>query len=79
MPAYFAIFAPFFRQWNSVKQISRLPPTVALLMLSGKADEVIPPAHMKQLWEAANLKQQMGTIPRYGKFVEFVDGMHSKQ
>ncbi|THH11063.1 hypothetical protein EW145_g904 [Phellinidium pouzarii] len=49
----FSFVAPFFRQWNSVRRLAELPRTVSLLLLSGQRDEVIPPAHMRQLWEAA--------------------------
>ncbi|KAI5119770.1 hypothetical protein M0805_009241 [Coniferiporia weirii] len=49
----FSFVAPFFQQWNSARTVEELPRLVSLLMLSGQRDEVIPPAHMRQLWEAA--------------------------
>ncbi|KAH8111901.1 alpha/beta-hydrolase, partial [Phellopilus nigrolimitatus] len=51
----FALAAPFFRQWNSSRRMENLPRSVALLMLSGQRDKVVPPAHMRQLWEAATM------------------------
>ena len=49
----FTFAAPFFRQWNCARTLEKLPRSVALLMLSGQKDEIIPPAHMHQLWEIA--------------------------
>lgn len=49
----FSFAAPFFRQWNSVRTMRNLDPRVRLLMLSGAKDEIIPPRHMRELWEAA--------------------------
>lgn len=46
--------APFFRQWNSKRTLEKLPFSVSILMLSGEKDEVIPSAHMHQLWKAAH-------------------------
>ncbi|OCB88094.1 alpha/beta-hydrolase [Sanghuangporus baumii] len=49
----FSFVAPFFRQWDSARTLKRLPHSVSLLMLSGRKDEIIPPEHMRQLWEVA--------------------------
>ncbi|EJC98641.1 alpha/beta-hydrolase [Fomitiporia mediterranea MF3/22] len=49
----FTFVAPFFRQWNSARKLKRLPHRVALLMLSGQRDEIVPPKHMRELWEIA--------------------------
>ena len=49
----FSFAAPFFRQWNSARTLEKLPRNIAILMLSGKQDEVVPPEHMRQLWEIA--------------------------
>lgn len=35
------------------KKRKGVPPSVAILMLSGARDEVVPPAHMRTLWDAA--------------------------
>lgn len=77
MPVFSPI-APFFRQWNSEKNIAKLPSVLSLLLLSGQSDEVIPPSHMKGLWKAANPKVAHPGLERYGKFVEFEDGYHSE-
>lgn len=72
----FAPFAPFFRQWNSLERIKRIPPSVAMLLLSGQMDQVIPPRHMQGLWDAANPPDL--TVGRCGKLARFQNGEHSK-
>lgn len=74
----FSIFAPFFRQWNSISRMSHIPLTIPILMLGGQRDEVVPSSHMRSLWSAANPVQQTNELPRNGKFVELPEGGHSK-
>jgi len=47
----FSVFCS--QKWDSEKAITRIPQTVPILMLSGKADEVVPAAHMERLCEIA--------------------------
>ena len=55
--------------WPSNVSIGRLPPTLPVLFLSGAQDELVPPAHMKQLHAMCSSK--------ITEFHSFKDGMHS--
>ncbi|KAG8968581.1 hypothetical protein FRC05_001506 [Tulasnella sp. 425] len=37
--------------WPSSTSIAKIPPSKPVLMISGLQDEVVPPSHMKKLWE----------------------------
>ncbi|KAH7292290.1 hypothetical protein KP509_29G060700 [Ceratopteris richardii] len=53
--------------WNTLNIIGNV--SAPVLFLSGSQDEMIPPAHMKRLYDAASLNTR--TL-----FIEFADGMH---
>ncbi|KAH7428969.1 hypothetical protein KP509_09G024800 [Ceratopteris richardii] len=53
--------------WNTLNIIGNV--SAPVLFLSRSQDEMIPPAHMKRLYDAASLNTR--TL-----FIEFVDGMH---
>ncbi|KAG9026359.1 hypothetical protein FRB95_008923 [Tulasnella sp. JGI-2019a] len=44
------------QHWRSSTSILKIPQTTPMLMISGLQDEVVPPAHMKRLWEIATSK-----------------------
>jgi len=69
----FSLLAPFFRQWNSLASMAKIPRTLPILMLSGGHDEVIPPTHMQLLWDVANAGESRGQ----SRFVTFPDGTHN--
>ncbi|KAG8959972.1 hypothetical protein FRC03_007236 [Tulasnella sp. 419] len=41
------------QNWNSSESLTKIPSETPMLMLSGLQDEVVPPLHMKRLWEIA--------------------------
>ncbi|KAL8277283.1 hypothetical protein RQP46_010352 [Phenoliferia psychrophenolica] len=55
VPSVLPFVAPFIfllhQIWPSEDSIARVPSTFPVLFLSGKQDELIPPAHMKELFE----------------------------
>lgn len=44
------------QRWNSAAKIARIPPTLPILMISGRKDEVVPPDHMNKLHQLALLR-----------------------
>ncbi|KAF8522495.1 Alpha/Beta hydrolase protein [Hysterangium stoloniferum] len=60
------------QRWENATAIRKLPPTIAVLMLSGLRDQVIPPAHMKELWDIAKTSGLTNTT-----WKEFPYGKHS--
>lgn len=46
-------------------------------MLGSQCDEVVPPAHMRSLWNTANAVNSACGQTRKGKFIEFPEGRHS--
>ncbi|KAH8831418.1 Alpha/Beta hydrolase protein [Flagelloscypha sp. PMI_526] len=42
------------QKWNSARTISKIPPSLPILMLSGKRDEVVPHKHMDGLRDIAS-------------------------
>jgi len=75
------------QKWHSAHKVSRMPPTLPILMLSGLEDTVIPPSHMETLWEVASTrnpprKRGRGPEPEYippqkDKFKTFGYGEHN--
>ncbi|KAF5355396.1 hypothetical protein D9757_012540 [Collybiopsis confluens] len=54
---YIRHFRLFIHQkWESYKRITKIPKSVAILMLSGKDDELVPESHMLKLWELASTR-----------------------
>ncbi|KAG8883915.1 hypothetical protein FRB97_005589 [Tulasnella sp. 331] len=41
------------QHWRSSTSVLKIPRTTPMLMISGLKDEVVPPPHMKRLWEIA--------------------------
>jgi len=69
----FSCTAPFFRQWNSLARIRKLPDEVAVLLLSGQEDEIIGAEHMRRLGDAAFPPGSK----RFGRLVCFPEGHHN--
>ncbi len=73
-----AVFGPYLsiirffctQKWNSIEAIEKID-TIPILFLSGKKDELIPPAHMKALYAAVKESKQLN------QFVEFDEGTHN--
>jgi fermentation-respiration switch protein FrsA (DUF1100 family) len=63
-----------------------VPAKIPILMLSGCKDEIVPPEHMRALWEICRNRgkeQKAGARDieaglRGSKFVEFENGTHSE-
>ncbi|KAI6032729.1 Alpha/Beta hydrolase protein [Pisolithus orientalis] len=55
------ILSPFtflcHQKWDSASKLPLIPRETPILMLSGERDEVVPPQHMKELWEIASRRQ----------------------
>ena len=76
------------QKWWSADKVSRMPPTLPILMLSGLQDTVIPSSHMAKLWELASTrnppaKRPRGAEPEYippqkDVFKTFPYGQHSE-
>ncbi|KAF8519776.1 Alpha/Beta hydrolase protein, partial [Hysterangium stoloniferum] len=60
------------QRWDNAVAITKLPPTMALLMLSGSRDEIIPSWHMKELWDIAKTSGRKNAT-----WVDFVSGHHN--
>jgi hypothetical protein len=90
VPHAVPVLAPFtflcHQKWDSAAKIPRIPPSTAMLLLSGAKDEVVPRAHMAALWEAVARRgeKRSGSGREYKvglervKFVEFAEGSHSE-
>lgn len=76
IPAAIPFLAPFsflcHQRWDNITAIQKLPSNMALLMLSGLQDEIVPSSHMKGLWEIA---QKTGH--RLATWIDFPNGMHN--
>lgn len=85
------VIGPFsflcMQKWNSASKIHLIPPTTAILMLSGSSDEVVPQKHMKALWGLAtqrgkkNMKRKQKDTepddpPKKDVFEAFPQGFH---
>ncbi|PCH41916.1 alpha/beta-hydrolase [Wolfiporia cocos MD-104 SS10] len=96
VPNAFPILGPVsflcHQKWDSASKISLIPPTTPILMLSGLQDEVVPPEHMRSLWELVQARtggpsrsessggktvHQVPSASRYAQFVEFEHGAHN--
>lgn len=64
------------QKWDSASKIPLIPSDVAVLLLSGAQDEIIPPSHMVELEKL--FRHTPGNENRVGKFVEFESGKHSE-
>ncbi|KAF9261639.1 alpha/beta-hydrolase [Marasmius fiardii PR-910] len=42
--------------WESQRRIVAIPRSIPILMFSGSDDEVVPPSHMKKLWEISRTR-----------------------
>ncbi|GJJ12962.1 hypothetical protein Clacol_007209 [Clathrus columnatus] len=76
IPAVIPFLAPFtflcHQRWDNTVAIRKLPSGMALLMLSGSRDEIVPASHMKELWQYA---QKTGH--RHATWMEFPSGRHN--
>jgi abhydrolase domain-containing protein 13 len=74
------------QKWDSETRLPLIPASIPILMLSGSQDEVVPPSHMRDLWEIAQGRGAVQKAPtseidkgtRASKFVEFPNGAHSE-
>ncbi len=60
-------------KWRSEVNITKVPPTTPILFLSGAQDEIVPPAHMKELYELSNAQPGAKRT-----FALFEKGSHSE-
>ncbi|KAG7095010.1 hypothetical protein E1B28_005804 [Marasmius oreades] len=44
--------------WESQHRIATIPRSIPILMFSGTDDEVVPPSHMKKLWEISRTRRR---------------------
>jgi fermentation-respiration switch protein FrsA (DUF1100 family) len=76
IPSVMPLLGPFsflcHQRWNSADALPLIPQSTPLLMLSGLEDEVVPPSHMKDLWEIASANGEKGRT-----FIEFATGKHN--
>lgn len=56
--------------WPSVKSITRIPSTTPVLFLSGRKDELVPPAHMDKLYALCKSERKV--------WKSIQDGTHSE-
>ncbi|KAF7973606.1 hypothetical protein HWV62_14772 [Athelia sp. TMB] len=91
IPSALPLLSPFaflcHQKWESALKIPLIPRSTPILMLSGLRDEVVPPEHMKGLWEVVGRRQGLKAKEesegsgRVGegksKFVEFERGTHN--
>lgn len=45
--------------WESRRRIVAIPRSIPILMFSGTEDEVVPPSHMKRLWEISRTRRRI--------------------
>lgn len=61
IPYAVPILSPFtflcHQKWDSASKLPLIPREMPILMLSGERDGVVPPRHMKELWEIASRRQ----------------------
>ncbi|KAF8586783.1 alpha/beta-hydrolase [Ramaria rubella] len=76
IPAALPFLSPFaflcHQKWDNATMITKIPASMALLMLSGKQDEIVPAAHMSELWDIA---QKSGR--KDATWVDFEFGHHN--
>jgi len=76
IPTAIPLLSPFsflcHQKWDNANTITKLPPSMPLLMLSGKQDEVVPSSHMMELWEIA---QKSGR--KHATWIDFETGAHN--
>lgn len=76
MPALSRVAFLCHQKWDSASKLARVPARTPILMLSGLRDEVVPPAHMRELERI--LRAPVVGTRRPGKMVEFPEGTHSE-
>ncbi|KAH9916739.1 alpha/beta-hydrolase [Epithele typhae] len=71
VPSAMPVLGPFaflcHQKWDSASKVPLIPAETPMLLLSGTRDEVVPPEHMKGLWELVQLRIPGGY--REGQFV----------
>jgi len=76
IPSAVPYLSPFtflcHQRWESEVTITKLPKDMALLMLSGALDEIVPSSHMKELWEIAKRSGR-----ERATWLEFPSGSHN--
>ncbi|THH01608.1 hypothetical protein EW026_g1107 [Hermanssonia centrifuga] len=64
VPTALPFLGPFaflcHQKWDSASKVPLIPRKTPILMLSGAMDEVVPPEHMRGLWEIV-VKREAGT------------------
>lgn len=64
-----------FVGWWSIDRIRKV--AAPTLLLSGLRDELVPPSHMKSLYEVSQLSSRLSGCERDVQFVEFPQGKHN--
>ncbi|KAG8814822.1 hypothetical protein FRC17_000965 [Serendipita sp. 399] len=62
-------------KWRSEVNVAKIPATTPLVFLSGALDEIVPPEHMKQLYEISTSSSSAPDAKR--TFVLFENGHHN--
>ncbi|TRM58525.1 Alpha/Beta hydrolase protein [Schizophyllum amplum] len=65
------------QRWDSASKIPRIPASVPILMLSGAQDELVPPEHMRSLFELVVARKGDKMDNEKVKFAEFPHGGHN--
>ncbi|KAJ3127045.1 hypothetical protein HK098_006842, partial [Nowakowskiella sp. JEL0407] len=74
--------------WDSEKLIAEVPDSIPVMFLSGLKDELVPPSHMKGLFETTKKARSVNSVSKFGKnglksdvhgvrFVTFESGSHN--
>ncbi|KAL1758978.1 Alpha/Beta hydrolase protein [Schizophyllum commune] len=65
------------QRWDSASKIPLIPSSVPILMLSGARDELVPPEHMRGLFELVVARKGDKGDNEKVKFAEFPNGTHN--
>ncbi|VDB96274.1 unnamed protein product [Peniophora sp. CBMAI 1063] len=70
IPAAMPWLGPFaflcHQKWESYAKVPRIPPDIPVLLLGGVRDELVPRAHMHELWSLFCARGKPSTQPRHG-------------
>ncbi|KAF8496343.1 Alpha/Beta hydrolase protein [Gautieria morchelliformis] len=76
IPTAVPFLSPFtflcHQTWDNATAMTKLPADMALLMLSGRLDEIVPAQHMSELWKLAQKSERKNATWRH-----FPGGMHN--
>lgn len=89
VPHALPILGPFsflcHQKWDSESRMPLIPARTPILMLSGSQDEIVPPSHMRDLWEIARQRGNTQKAAAHdievgifrSKLLEFPNGQHN--